>query len=229
MIAVRVNTDFQEYSVARTPNTGAGDGKTKRADATRAALIEAAERLIAQKGIAHVSTREILQEAGQRNQSALQYHFGSKNGLVRATISERTHEIDDRRLELMAEWTEAPSLSQIIEVLVLPLAERAENDEKGRYYLIFLGQAITQPDWDLRRAIKDFEITGLERAYEHYDRLMSHLSDEQRIMRQEISYDVAILTLKRWCLRGCVPSAAEVVDTVVKACVAILEMETDFR
>ncbi|WP_025895804.1 TetR/AcrR family transcriptional regulator [Kordiimonas gwangyangensis] len=214
--------------MARTPTTGAGDGKTKRADATRASLIEAAERLIALKGIAHVSTREILQEAGQRNQSALQYHFGSKAGLVRATISERTHEIDDRRLALMEEWTSAPSLAQIIEVLVLPLAERAENDEKGRYYLIFLGQAITQPDWDLRHAIKDFEITGLERAYEFYDQLLSHLSDEQRIIRQEISYDAAILTLKRWCLRGCKSSAREVVATVVQACVAILEMETDF-
>ena len=213
--------------MAKTPITGAGDGKTKRADATRAALIAAAERLIAQKGIAHVSTREILQEAGQRNQSALQYHFGSKNGLVRATISERTHEIDDRRLELMADWTGSPTLGQIIEVLILPLAERAADDEKGRYYLIFLGQAITQPDWDLRRAIKDFEITGLERAYEHYDRLLAHLSDEQRIMRQEIAYDVAILTLKRWCLRGCSPSVEEVVETVLRSCVAILEMDVD--
>ncbi|WP_262690419.1 TetR/AcrR family transcriptional regulator [Kordiimonas aestuarii] len=215
--------------MAKTPTPAPSDGKARRADATRASLIEAAERLIAQKGIAHVSTREILQEAGQRNQSALQYHFGSKNGLVRATISERTHEIDDRRLELMEDWTDAPTLGQVIEVLVLPLAERAEDDERGRYYLIFLGQAITQPDWDLRRAIKDFEITGLERAYKHYDELLSHLSDVQRIMRQEISYDVAILTLKRWCLRGCEQSAAEVVDTVVKACVAILEMETDFN
>ncbi|WP_417450660.1 TetR/AcrR family transcriptional regulator [Kordiimonas sp.] len=203
------------------------DGKAKRADATRAALIEAAERLIAQKGIAHVSTREILQEAGQRNQSALQYHFGSKNGLVRATISERTHEIDDRRLELMEDWKGEPTLGQIIKVLALPLAERAKDDERGRYYLIFLGQAITQPDWDLRRAIKDFEIIGLERAYKHYDALLSHLSDDQRIMRQEISYDVAILTLKRWCLRGCEQSVAEVMDTVIKSSVAILEITAD--
>ena len=198
------------------------DGKAKRADATRAALIAAAERLIAQKGLADVSTREILQEAGQRNQSALQYHFGSKNGLVRATISERTRLIDERRLELMAEWTKDPDFEQIIDVLVLPLAELARREDGGRNYLIFLSQAVTQPDWDLRRAIKDFNIVGLERAYDHFDRLLAHLSDEDRVTRQEIAYDVGILTLKRWSMRKSAKGPREITDTIIKITAAIL-------
>lgn len=214
--------------MAKKTTGGPGDGKAKRADATRAALIDAAERLIAQKGLAHVSTREILQEAGQRNQSALQYHFGSKAGLVRATISERTHEIDDRRLELMDDWVQDPTLREVVEVLILPLAERAETDVRGRNYLIFLGQAITQPDWDLRRAIKDFEIIGLERAYKHYDRLMAHLDDDERIMRQEIAYDVSVLTLKRWCLRDCPKDARSVTAIITDSAVAILDAEAEF-
>ncbi|NVJ68864.1 MAG: helix-turn-helix transcriptional regulator [Alphaproteobacteria bacterium] len=199
------------------------DGKSKRADATRAALIGAAERLIAEKGLAAVSTREILQEAGQRNQSALQYHFGSKEGLMRATISERTKQIDDRRKELIANWPAEPTLEQILEVLVLPLAELAEEEIGGKHYILFLCQAITQPDWDLRQAIMDFELTGLGQTYKVYDQLLSNLPDEARIVRQEIVYDMAILTLKRWCIREMELTPKQITKLVIHAAKAILE------
>lgn len=199
------------------------DGKAKRADATRAALIKAAERLIAEKGLASVSTREILQEANQRNQSALQYHFGSKDGLMRATISERTKQIDERRIELMEKWEQDPTLTEVLEVLVLPLAELAEEEIGGRHYILFLCQAITQPDWDLRQAIKDFELTGLGRAYDIYDRLLADMPDEARIVRQEIAYDVAILTLKRWCIREMELTPKQITKLIIHAARAILD------
>ncbi len=199
------------------------DGKAKRADATRAALIEAAERLIAEKGLAAVSTREILQEANQRNQSALQYHFGSKNGLMRATISRRTQQIDVRRLELMEDWPEKPTIEQIVEVVVLPLAELAQTEEGGKYYILFLCQAITQPDWDLRRAIEDFEIVGLGRTYAYYDDLLAHLPDQERTIRQDIAYDVGLLTLKRWCTGELDLTPRQITKLVTHATKAILE------
>jgi AcrR family transcriptional regulator len=199
------------------------DGKAKRADATRAALIDAAERLIAEKGLAAVSTREILQEANQRNQSALQYHFGSKDGLMRATISQRTQQIDKRRLELIENWQGTPTLDDVLQVLVLPLAELARSDEGGKHYILFLCQAITQPDWNLRRAIKDFQITGLGQAYDHYDEILSDMPDEERTMRQDISYDVAILTLKRWCTREMDLTPKQITKLVIHAIKAVLE------
>jgi AcrR family transcriptional regulator len=42
------------------------------------ALISAAERLYAERGVDAVSMREITREAGQKNSSAFQYHFPSK-------------------------------------------------------------------------------------------------------------------------------------------------------
>jgi len=201
------------------------DGKAKRTDATRTSLIEAAERLIAKKGLADVSTREILQEAGQKNQSALQYHFGSKEGLIRATINERTSQIDMRRMELLNEIGENPSLRQILEVLVLPLCELIEDDAAGKNYLIFLAQAITQPNWDLRAAIKEFNITGLERTYKLYDNMLSHLSDEERQLRQTVGFDITILALKRWCMSEKTPrrTLREITDFVINSTIAVVE------
>lgn len=46
--------------------------------------MRAAEKLIAVRGIENVSIRDIVSEAGQKNESALQYHFKSFTGLIAA-------------------------------------------------------------------------------------------------------------------------------------------------
>jgi AcrR family transcriptional regulator len=52
----------------------------------RTAMVDAAERLMAERGIAAVSLREVQDAAEQRNKSAAHYHFGSREGLIRAII-----------------------------------------------------------------------------------------------------------------------------------------------
>jgi hypothetical protein len=49
---------------------------------TKERLLRTAERLFALRGIDAVSMRSICAEAGQRNNTALQYHFGDKQNLV---------------------------------------------------------------------------------------------------------------------------------------------------
>ena len=142
---------------------------------------------------------------------------------MRATISERTKQIDERRIELMEKWEQDPTLTEVLEVLVLPLAELAEEEIGGRHYILFLCQAITQPDWDLRQAIKDFELTGLGRAYDIYDSLLADMPDEARVVRQEIAYDVAILTLKRWCIREMELTPKQITKLIIHAARAILD------
>ena len=61
---------------------------------TRARLLRAGERLFAEHGIHQVRLREINALAGQRNSSALHYHFGSREGLVEAILSEHQNAMD---------------------------------------------------------------------------------------------------------------------------------------
>ena len=67
----------------------ATDHRRTRSDATKRGLMGAAERLIADKGIENVTIRQIVSAAGQKNQSALQYHFQSMQGLIEALRNER--------------------------------------------------------------------------------------------------------------------------------------------
>lgn len=201
-------------------------GKLKRADATRIALIEAAERLIAEKGLADVSTREILQEAGQRNQSALQYHFGSKKGLISATINERTTQIDQVRQQMLDDAGEDPSLKQLFEVLIVPLGQLMKDKAAGANYLNFLSQAITQPSWELRRVLEEFNVVGMLRAYELMDEKFAHMSDKERLTRQYVLFDFAIMSLKRWCLdENPVRSLDETIKFVIDGSLALAALD----
>ena len=62
------------------------------------ALLMAAERLFAAQGLEAVSTRMIAKEAGHKNHSALQYHFGSRDGLIEAILNYRITPINQERL-----------------------------------------------------------------------------------------------------------------------------------
>jgi AcrR family transcriptional regulator len=70
---------------------------------TKTKIIETAERLFAEKGINNVSTREIAREAGQKNHSALHYHFGDKESLLDALLDYRLIPLDNRRKILLDE------------------------------------------------------------------------------------------------------------------------------
>jgi AcrR family transcriptional regulator len=114
-----------------TPNSSIGALSTKET------LVVAAERLFARHGIDGVSIRQILQEAGVANNSAVQYHFESKAGLVRAIVSYRAPYLEQRRRLL---WAKAPAgdLRAGIEAHFLPLVELAEL--AGSHYMTFLEQ-----------------------------------------------------------------------------------------
>ncbi|MGJ3508334.1 TetR/AcrR family transcriptional regulator [Enemella sp. A6] len=111
------------------------------------AMIDAAERLIAERGLAALTLKDVQIEAKQSNKSAAQYHFGSKRGLLAAVVESRMEPVNDRRLKILNGWDEqgiTPSPRQTVEAMIGPLA--AETVAKpGSYYARFLQQAITDP------------------------------------------------------------------------------------
>ena len=106
---------------------------------TRVRLLDAAEELFAQQGIYAVPTSEIVAAAGQRNASAVTYHFGSRQELLRALLMERDAPIDAERARLLDGVGENPAAPVLLNVLVAPYAACLDT-RSGRNYLRIVDQ-----------------------------------------------------------------------------------------
>ena len=121
----------------------------------REALVAVAERLFAERGVDAVTVRVVVKAAGQRNSSAVQYHFGNKAGLLQAILEPHQARLDARRAEMLDELGERPGLEALIEALIRPLASLLDS-ESGRHYIRIraqlVGAARLPSDSDLIRA-----------------------------------------------------------------------------
>lgn len=112
-------------------------GKSERDTSGRMALILAAERLVAKYGVAGFTVRMLNSHAGARNVSALYYHFGSREGLIRAVWEHRMSLIDPQRLHMLENLT-CRDRGQIIDALIVPLVDQIAPPPDGGAYLRFL-------------------------------------------------------------------------------------------
>jgi AcrR family transcriptional regulator len=107
---------------------------TETADGTAARILDAAERLFAERGIEATSVRTITQAAGA-NIAAVHYHFGSKQDLVRALLERRVAEMHEARLPwLDASETRAEVTTRdVADAWVRPLAQLAVDPDRSAY------------------------------------------------------------------------------------------------
>jgi AcrR family transcriptional regulator len=156
--------------------------------ATALQLLLAAERLFAEHGLAGVSLRQISIEAGSSNNSAIRYHFGSKDGLLRAIFAYRISDLMHRRALLRAR-ANPDELRAQTEAHILPLIELAESPDSSYVSFIEQLQRTGQVDIflqqsDAMRSQQEF-ISGMQR-------LLPHIPEPARSMRIQQAQDLAV-------------------------------------
>ncbi|MDX1734136.1 MAG: helix-turn-helix domain-containing protein [Halioglobus sp.] len=118
-----------------------GNKHAHRSSVTRTRFIEAAQELFAGRSIDAVSLNEITVAAGQKNRNALQYHFGSRDGLLQAIIDHHAASVHALRAAWLAKLEgDMPPARAAARGLVVPLAQHIENDPSGVYYVKILSQ-----------------------------------------------------------------------------------------
>ncbi|MCM6772769.1 TetR family transcriptional regulator [Nocardia sp. CDC159] len=150
------------------------------AETARERLIVAAERLIAERGAA-VPLRDIAAAAGQRNNSAIQYHFGSRDRLIAAVVEHRMATLEVRRLELVAERT-GDGVHELLAALVVPMFELRARYGIG-HYARFLEQIRTHPSLTDAANLDDAGRTSVRVIMGGLERALAELPPRLRVRR----------------------------------------------
>jgi AcrR family transcriptional regulator len=156
--------------------------------ATALQLLLAAERLFAEHGLAGISLRQICIEAGSSNNSAIQYHFGSKDDLLRAIFAYRLGDLMQRRTLLRAR-ANPDDLREQLEAHVLPLIELAESPQSS--YVSFIEQLQRAGAVEVLLHQSD-AVKSQDEFASGMQRLLAHLPESARSMRIQQVQDLAV-------------------------------------
>lgn len=116
---------------------------------TRDRILDAAEYLFATKGYDGASTRDIVARTGDTIGS-VNYHFGSKQELLREVVARRWLEMTERRrAAYQAARTRhdgSPPIDEVVAAIVLPYLEIALKGGKGwRNYMMLQARLFFSP------------------------------------------------------------------------------------
>ena len=194
---------------------------------SRLAMIEAAEHIVAERGLHALTLKDVQLTANQSNKSAAKYHFGSREGLIEALVEARMSPVDTRRQEKLDEITRLgtpPTTRQAVEALVRPLAAETLG-RSGSRYARFLVQALFNP------ALADMIEKHLRaESYKHVRQLLIELCPAPNpiaIWRTDgiVMHNMTVLAAHEGSDRTPAESTAIICD-LVDTCVAMLEAPT---
>jgi AcrR family transcriptional regulator len=123
---------------------------------TKTRILDAAEQLFARDGY-HMTSLRTLTERAEVNLAAVNYHFGSKEGLLQAVFARRLQPIDSlrrRRIEAVLSQAEAehrpPAAKDLLQAFIAPIIEFRCSEAGAQDFLTLIGRSLSEPDETVR-------------------------------------------------------------------------------
>ncbi len=140
---------------------------------TKDRLLDAAERLFVRHGIRATSLRSITGEAGA-NLAAVNYHFGSKEGLIRAVLDRRLEPLNARRLELLdaLEARGDASVEEILDALVRPAFQHGSGPDGGARRPAHWTNLVARLHFEQDEGLLDLLVASFQTVHERFFRAL---------------------------------------------------------
>jgi AcrR family transcriptional regulator len=129
---------------------------------TKDKLMDAAEKLFAKRGFHAASLRDITTAAGV-DLALVNYHFGSKNGLLAAVLDRRGRILNEERLQRLAALRLnasplPPSTEAVVDAFLDPILERLAHAGPGWHnYFALVAFVNNSPEWGRKLMGKTFD------------------------------------------------------------------------
>ncbi|MFF5992685.1 TetR/AcrR family transcriptional regulator [Prauserella flavalba] len=172
-----------------------GTARADRVSATREAILTVAERLYAERGVFAVSNRQISEAAGQGNNAAVNYHFGTKTDLVRAIVRKHHEQTERLRERMVSGLGDSTETRDWVACLVRPPIEHLAELGSPTWYGRFAAQIMTEPS--LRDITSEESLTSptLVRAIDGLNRCIPEMPVEVRMERGDMVRQLMVHTV----------------------------------
>jgi len=157
--------------------------KSGKQDA-RERILDVSEKLFANGSYASVSVRTVTAEAGV-NLSAVNYYFGSKQGLFQAVFVRRATQMNHERLKLLHEADEKArangrdvAMEEIISGMLTPPIFWLYDEEQGLSgYIRFLARAYLEEASDMMNVLRQ-EVDVFDKFVPYFQKTKPGLTEE---------------------------------------------------
>jgi AcrR family transcriptional regulator len=149
---------------------------------TKERILDAAERLFVERGFEGASLRAITGKATV-NLAAVNYHFNSKEALIRAVVARRLGTINRRRLELLDELEAASpdgrvAVEDLVRAFIEPVVRLGENAGEHAGFQVIMARLYSAPTPTLLGAFAA-ELRGFATRFAAaFCRALPHLPEE---------------------------------------------------
>ena len=161
-------------------------------------LLDLAELLFAKHGVEQVPLTRIVASSGQKNRSALHYHFGSREGMLAAVLDRRLKHINALRQDMLERVSEDGRLSETVRAFVEPLCFVVLNEPWGPDYVSVLAQASFHPRLLGERTVDAANISALRQCKRLIEQALPDVP--RKIISQRFKWfiDSVVLAIARW-------------------------------
>ncbi|HUO12805.1 MAG TPA: TetR/AcrR family transcriptional regulator [Caulobacteraceae bacterium] len=175
-------------------------------------LLSTAERMFAELGVANVALTQIVAESGQKNRSALHYHFGSRGGVLSAVMDRRLAAINARRLALLDALPADPAAAEVVRANITALALTVVEEPWGPDYISILAQVRFHPGLLDHNLLHDDGLSSVRLARRLLGAAARGVAPAQLVRRYAWLTDAVVFELARWT--RATPPAQRTADAV---------------
>jgi AcrR family transcriptional regulator len=164
---------------------------------TRARILDAAEGLFADKGFEGASMRALTSTA-KVNLAAINYHFGSKEGLIVAVFARRLGPVNQERLAMLdvADKRGKANIEDILEAYIAPVMRLIHDQARGgETFMRLLGRSLYEPGVYLTQLFREEVEPVLSRFTLSLQRCLPQLHAEDLFWRMHFGGGALAYTL----------------------------------
>ncbi len=169
---------------------------------TKERILEAAQRLFAEKGLDATSMRHIT-EAARANLASINYHFGSKDALIAAIFARHLGPLNAARLGLLDTVEQKadpdpPCIEEVLEAFIRPVVfYHLTSSQDAEAFVRLLGRCLNEPPSHIRHIRPHFDAL-MERFREAVARALPGLSQDEVFWALHFTLGAVHHTLHMW-------------------------------